>query len=786
MKTLDRKPERFRREKDRGDAFIEDTSWREATGTANTLELLPAAFLNHFRTAMKRSDERTPTALIYCRVSSPRSNGESIETQLERCRAHMLELGAVTASDNSVFIDHGRSGTTTRRRAGLSDLLAQVEAQRPDYVICSTSCRIARNLGDFAHIWDLFDFYHVELHEAGTGVVRRSDVPIIGFQAAEERKRFIEASIEGTWLSAAAGDLIGRARTYGYELATNGPLRLVRHPEQADIVLRIFQDFNERAELLPLCRRLNLDGIETKYGKRWSRTILLGPGRHCGILNNILYRGSYVVGRVAKSQPPEWLQLPRTTDGRILPIHFHIPELAIVPVDLFDSVQIKLIAMKRAAETGRTDRVRPPAIPNLLTGLVRCGCGSAMSYKPCRNGETLFCVGSLSGVSDHAVYAPSADVEREVLRIVRDNAPGDVGHKAALASNSKSYRPSHGRAAALRRRIGIVEQNLENSLDIAPGTPAARGAEARRARWERELETLEADLEDASAQVDREAVTTVPSPRASIDRMLENVPFKAVDPQAMRARDAVRRRLSRIVVASKGDGKGFDLVVHLLNGSPDDPLAVLRIARAATTKRLGFAAEEELLVRLRKAAESGVLDLDDAAWSIVSPLFDRLRGNKFDCRLAADAAIFVALTGLPLTLVPSRFGTRNQLASRIPLIGRSGIWRAMVARLREIGHPRSDELDPGSFEPVPQKKRSTRGRSNIQRAYGLLQSLACGEDDVDLDGDRGPVRKCAPFDRHVTGDPLSRNARRTRTRRDMGSHARTAAQRRRVDERGHG
>jgi hypothetical protein len=750
------------------------------------LELLPAAFLDHFRTAMKRSAERTPTALVYCRVSSPRSNGESIEGQLERCRAHMLELGAEAASANSVFIDHGRTGTTRRRRDGLSDLLAQVEVQRPDYVICSTSCRVARNLGDFAHIWDLLDFYHVELHEAGTGIVRRSDVPIIGFQAAEERKRFIEASIEGTWLSAAAGDLIGRAKTYGYELNANGPLRLAKHPEQAAIVLRIFQDFDERAELRPLCRRLNRDGIETKYGKRWSRTILLGPGSNCGILNNILYRGSYVVGRVAKTQPPEWLQLPTTTDGKVLPIHFQVPELAIVPVDLFDRVQVKLIAMKQVAETKRRNTVRPPAVPNLLTGLVKCGCGSAMCYKPGRNGETLFCVGSLSGVSDHAVYAPSADVEREVLRIVRDNTPADIGHKAALASNSGLCRPSRGRAAALRKRIGVVEQHLENSLDIEPGTPAARSVEARRARWERELETLEAELEDASAKLEMEAVATVTSSQLSIDQMLESVPFKAGNPEALRSRDAVRRRLSRIVVQSKGDGKGFDLAVDLLNCNPNDPLAIQRVARAATPRRLGFAAEDELLVKLKNAADNGVLDLNDTTWSIVSPLFDGLEGNKFDCRLAADAAIFVALTGLPLTLVPLRFGTRNQLARRIPIIGRSGVWRAMVAQLRRIGHPRSNELDPGFFEPAAEKKRSTRGRSNIRKACGLLKSLACGDRGVEVTADVGPVRRSSPLDRHGTANPPTRTARRTRVRRDPRARARTAMPNRRADERGHG
>lgn len=777
MRTRDCHPRKLRRGANRSDSFIEDMSWKDRSEIAYPLHLLPPAFLDHFRAVMRPSGERTPTALFYCRVSNPRSNGDSLEVQLENCRRHMQELGAVPASADSVFIDHGLTGTKTENRGGFANLLAEVEARRPDYVICSTACRIARNLGDFAHFWDLLDFYRTELHEAGTGIVRSSDVPVIGFQADQERRRFIQCAIEGTWLAAAGGDLLGKARTFGYDLAEDGPFRLVRNKIQAPIVLRIFQEFDRYPEFRPLCRRLNDDNIPTKYGKRWTKPVLVGPGTHCGVLNNLLYRGTYVFGRAAETRPPAWLELPMTTDGRPLPICFDVPELALVPVSLFDSVQVKLGELKRAAAVRRIGWRRKATLPNLLTGLVRCGCGAAMCYKPGRNlTESLVCVGSLSGTSDHPAYVPSADVEREVLRIVDDNSPAEEADAPSAFRNHPGRRGAEVKSAALRRRIRTVEQRLEDSLDVSLDGPAARGIEARRSRWERELVALEGELETVSARDragSKDRGSKAPrSIRAVIAPMFERIPFKAGGEDEMQSREAVRSRLSRIVVTSKGHGEGFDLAVELTSATVDQAISVLRIERSACRRKLGFAAEEGLLPRLEKVAEAGILTLDDDTWNAVSPLFARLNNRKFDCRIAADAAIFVALMGVPLTMAPPCFGTRNQLSMRFRVIGRLGIWRSMVERLRRRGHPRAQDLDPGHHEPAPQGTRSTRGRSGIRKAYHLLQEL-----EREMRASRGGT----PTDSHSPAAPVrsrrrigSSTAKACRTRKPCSSEVETA------------
>ncbi len=95
--------------------------------------------------SVPRPSPDTPAvrAAAYARVSTARqAQGQSVEQQLERLRAHAVAQGWGLADDD-VFRDDGHSGATLRR-PGLDRLRDRVAAARVDRVLVTTPDRLAR------------------------------------------------------------------------------------------------------------------------------------------------------------------------------------------------------------------------------------------------------------------------------------------------------------------------------------------------------------------------------------------------------------------------------------------------------------------------------------------------------------------------------------------------------------------------------------------------------------------------------------------------------------------
>ncbi len=90
------------------------------------------------------------TAVIYLRVSSTgqltghNPEGYSIEAQREACERYAASLGAHIVRE---YVEPGRSGTNTRRRA-LQQMLSELDEVRPTYVIFYDLSRVAREESD--------------------------------------------------------------------------------------------------------------------------------------------------------------------------------------------------------------------------------------------------------------------------------------------------------------------------------------------------------------------------------------------------------------------------------------------------------------------------------------------------------------------------------------------------------------------------------------------------------------------------------------------------------------
>ena len=91
-------------------------------------------------------------AAVYARFSSEeQTGGESIEFQLERCQEFITAQGW-SLSDENVFIDRARSGTSTHRRDGFNRMISLADVAAPpfDYVIVYSTSRFSRDMTESA------------------------------------------------------------------------------------------------------------------------------------------------------------------------------------------------------------------------------------------------------------------------------------------------------------------------------------------------------------------------------------------------------------------------------------------------------------------------------------------------------------------------------------------------------------------------------------------------------------------------------------------------------------
>ncbi len=175
-------------------------------------------------------------------------------------------------------------------------------------------------------------------------------------------------------------------RAYGYDVvAPDSQERKAEHgerwinPQQAAIVVRIFESFADGMSPRAIAKRLNAEAVPGPDCRQWRDTTIRGQvDRGTGLLNNQIYIGKLVWNRTS------YVKNPRTGRrvARINPPEMHesveIPDLRIVSDDLWNRVKIRQEAMRIAI--GRDDdgnalnRVHRRKF--MFRGLLVCGeCG---------------------------------------------------------------------------------------------------------------------------------------------------------------------------------------------------------------------------------------------------------------------------------------------------------------------------------------------------------------------------------------------------------------------------
>jgi site-specific DNA recombinase len=210
---------------------------------------------------------------LYLRVSSEvqANDGYGIEAQRTALLARCDREGW---TDIAEYKDAGISGKSTDRPE-FQRMMDDALAGAVTVVMAAKLDRLARNTVDFLQTADALAGAGCRLVmldpdlDFGTDTGRIMATMFAAF-AEWERKLITQRMMGGKGEQASAGGFNGSPIPYGYrydETIVKSDWYIVE--EEADVVRRIFAEFNAGRTLADIARGLNADGITTRNGARW-------------------------------------------------------------------------------------------------------------------------------------------------------------------------------------------------------------------------------------------------------------------------------------------------------------------------------------------------------------------------------------------------------------------------------------------------------------------------------------------------------------------------------------
>lgn len=316
-------------------------------------------------------DIRSNHVAIYIRWSTEdQGEGTTLEVQLEGCKHYVLSQGW-RVNDALIFVDDGYSGGTLKRPA-ITALRKKVRAGEVDCVVVFKLDRLSRSVLDTVNL--VLDEWEGRCYVKSAREPIDTTTPagklffyMLLSYAEWERSVIKDRTFSGKVRRAREGKVPGNY-PYGFRLGDK-PGSLVVVPEEAAVVRRIFELYDQGEGLLPVVRRLNAEGIPSPSKQQWQRSSVLY------ILKNPLYKGEVAFLRVSRNSKRE-----RDPNQ---PYYIKNKEAVRAPaVDLPRLIDPGMFNRVQARLTNRRRSVVPPRVldsDHLLTGLLRCKCGASMS-----------------------------------------------------------------------------------------------------------------------------------------------------------------------------------------------------------------------------------------------------------------------------------------------------------------------------------------------------------------------------------------------------------------------
>jgi len=323
-------------------------------------------------------------AAIYARYSSDNQRDASIEDQVRQCRARIDSQGWRVGE---VYSDRAISGATTLR-PGYQKMLEDARAGRFDALVAEALDRLSRDQEDIAGLYKQLSFAGVTLVTLSEGEINELHVGLKGTMNALFLKDLAIKTRRGLEGRVRQGKS-GGGNSYGYDVVhqSRGRTDIERglrriNPGQARIIVRILDEYASGKSPRRIAFGLNAENIPGPAGKAWGPSTINGNrARGTGILNNELYIGRLVWNRLRYIKTPDTGKRISRLNPREEWIVKEVPDLRIVPDELWDQVKARQTSVKRNTRPDINpdrpfwERIRPKY---LLSGLMKCGaCGGS-------------------------------------------------------------------------------------------------------------------------------------------------------------------------------------------------------------------------------------------------------------------------------------------------------------------------------------------------------------------------------------------------------------------------
>lgn len=530
-------------------------------------------------------------AALYARYSTDKQSEASIPDQFRQCERLADRNGFSVVAR---FQDAAISGGTTSR-PGYQQLLSAARRREFDVIVAEDSSRLWRNLAEQApRIAELRDLgIHVVCHDLDTrqesAAILGAVMGAMGEQYRQEIGRRTRRGLEGR---ARANKPTG-GKAYGYRSVEGG--REV-DPEQAAVVLRIFEMYRDGFSPRAIADTLNAEGVPSP-GASWNRSerrragwlssaIAGDASRGIGILNNALYCGQVIWNKHRWIRSASDSKRRRCVPNPQADWIIHQDEsLRIVPGPLWQAVKARQrqqaehigervkSGLKRhaASRTGRGPKY-------LLSGLMRCGqCGSAYVIASATSYACASYInGGSSACTNSARFRRDA-AERVILEGVRRELASPAVADEVLRRVRARLRELSRPRPASTARIAELERQIANLLDAV----AAGGLRGSTSLAER-LRVAEAELASLKA---------TPAPQAAAERLLPDLAARFANqltrlPEVL-AGDVVRARTALAQHVGPLTVTATDAEIQFWNEKGHPEVALLRAVGAGTANLCG-------------------------------------------------------------------------------------------------------------------------------------------------------------------------------------------------------
>lgn len=503
-------------------------------------------------------------AVTYCRFSTDNQRDASIEDQRRICHDYCKRQGWAVTKD---YADKAASGTTSDRPA-YQAMKAAAEAHEFDVLGVVDLSRLARDNGELQTLLKRLKFHGVRIIAVTDDYDSNSENAklsagfrgLMGDLYVDDVRKKVAASMIGLALKAAPTG----GRCYGYKIqptydpsgATDqyGRPAIVSkrwkiEPDEAKIVVQIFEWFADGKPPKWIANELNRRGVPAPRGKAWSASSLYPNTRKAvGILQNELYRGRLIYNRTKWVRHPDRNCRVRFDRPAAEWVTKDVPELRIVGESLWTAAQnrrgeIHAASAKIRAALGSKSRTGRHG-KYLFSGILRCNtCAALYSVHSQNEYRCSTYMNRGKAACGNSIPVKRDLLEDRLLAAIRE----DLFSSQALERFKQSVRQSliaqrTNRSANqqdIERHIARLETEYANIMTAIRAGIVTKGTKAELEQTEAELERLRAMQGRNEPQLD-DLDRLVPQLTAHYGAMLKRLGENCVGPEMSKARQAIK------------------------------------------------------------------------------------------------------------------------------------------------------------------------------------------------------------------------------------------------------